>query len=78
MEIQNKQNMKSCQVCIPVTFDGGLQSSVRADLIHELLKYILFERQQIPSSLDQIKREVKLKVSQIMAMTIGCHAIVDI
>ena len=40
-------------------FDGGLESCVRADLTNELLKYILYERQQIPFPFDQIKRELK-------------------
>ena len=41
------------------SFEGGLQSCVRADLTNELMKYILYERQQIPFPIDQIRSEMK-------------------
>ena len=40
-------------------FEGGLQSCVRAELTNELLKYILYERQQLPFPFDQIRAEMK-------------------
>ena len=52
-------------------FDGGLQSCVRADLTNELLKYILYERQQIPFPFDQLKRE--LKTRQVKLSKFGRH-----
>ncbi|XP_052770088.1 MAD2L1-binding protein-like [Mya arenaria] len=59
--------LKTCKhpnVSIPVTFEGGLESRVRAEIINELFKYILYERQQIPLPFDQIKRELKQSMLQ--------------
>ncbi|KAK3092384.1 hypothetical protein FSP39_002189 [Pinctada imbricata] len=45
--------------CHEFVFDGGLESSVRAGLLIELIKYILYERQQIPAPYDWIVSELK-------------------
>ncbi|XP_055879547.1 uncharacterized protein LOC106057798 isoform X1 [Biomphalaria glabrata] len=37
-----------------IDFDGALLSSTRASLVIELIKYLLYERQQIPLPLDQL------------------------
>ncbi|KAL4237364.1 regulation of exit from mitosis [Mactra antiquata] len=67
MEIQTpNKNVKSASVL----FDGGLQSSVRSQLIIELLKYVLYERQQIPQPFDQVKRDVALKAEKSAEMKI--------
>ena len=49
---------KNRVVSVPVMFDGGLLSSARAEMVNELLKYFLYERQQMPMSFDHVKREV--------------------
>ena len=41
------------------SFEGGLQSCVRAELTNELFKYVLYERQQFPFPFDQIRAETK-------------------
>ncbi|XP_060072304.1 MAD2L1-binding protein-like [Ylistrum balloti] len=47
-------------------FDGTLQSGVRGSLIIELIKYLLYERQQIPLPVDYVKQELKkLSESQL-------------
>ena len=45
--------------CLDVEFDGILESSVRAILVIEMIKYIVYQRQQIPLPFDQIKRDVE-------------------
>ncbi|XP_069117962.1 MAD2L1-binding protein-like [Argopecten irradians] len=40
-------------------FDGTLQSRVRGSLVIELIKYLLYERQQIPLPVDYVKQELK-------------------
>ena len=62
MAFQNRSKVENKVFSCPVLFEGGLQSCVRADLIIELLQYILYERQQIPLSFAQIKRQVSEKV----------------
>ena len=41
------------------SFEGGLQSCVRAELTNELFKYVLYERQQFPFPFDQIRAELR-------------------
>lgn len=65
MEIQKRNKIRNEFHSFSVTFDGGLQSCVRANLISELLKYILYERQQIPLPFEQVKRDVEVKVIRI-------------
>ncbi|XP_033735995.1 MAD2L1-binding protein-like [Pecten maximus] len=40
-------------------FDGTLHSRVRGSLVIELIKYLLYERQQIPLPIDYVKQELK-------------------
>ena len=42
-------------VTFDVHFHGVLQTDVRAELIKELVKYILYQRNQIPMYFDQLK-----------------------
>jgi len=60
MEFQKSRNHTN--VSVSVKFDGGLQSTVRGQLVSELTKYFLYERQQIPMPIDHVKREIKEKV----------------
>ena len=43
---------------LDIVFEGIVQSSDCAKLIIELLKYIAYQRQQIPLSFDQLKKDV--------------------
>ena len=36
-------------------FDGVLQSGVRSALVEELIKFIAFERRQLPATFDSLK-----------------------
>ena len=38
-----------------IVFDGALLSTTRASLVTELLQYFLYERQQIPLPVDQLR-----------------------
>ena len=40
-------------------FDGGIQSHTRSLLVKEFLKYILYERQQMPVPYEQVKQVFK-------------------
>ena len=46
------------KIFLDVEFDGIIESSVRANLVIEMIKYIVYQRQQIPLPFDQIKRDV--------------------
>ena len=50
-----------------ISFDGLLDKNSKATLFNELIKYILFEKNQMPEMFDQLKRNthVRGKVSQI-------------
>ena len=58
MASSNRKKVPEPRTC-EFTFDGGLESSVRGGLIVELVKYILYERQQIPDPYDAIVTEIK-------------------
>ncbi|XP_063430615.1 uncharacterized protein LOC134712718 [Mytilus trossulus] len=45
-------------------FDGGIQSHTRCILVKEYLKYILYERQQIPVPYEQVKQGLKIMEDQ--------------
>ena len=47
------------KIFLDVEFDGIIESSVRANLVIEMIKYIVYQRQQIPLPFDQIKRDVE-------------------
>ncbi|XP_055957008.1 MAD2L1-binding protein [Patella vulgata] len=56
-----KENVnKSCDLI----FDGGLHSTTRGAMVNELVKYFMYERQQIPVPFDHAKRELK-KLSEL-------------
>ena len=46
------------EISCSVEFDGLIESSVRGKLIAEVLKYLVYQRQQIPQPYDQIKTEL--------------------
>ena len=50
---------------LDVSFDGVIQTSIRSALVIEYIKYIIYQRQQIPLPFDQIKgdTEIELEVS---------------
>ncbi|XP_021354991.1 MAD2L1-binding protein-like [Mizuhopecten yessoensis] len=52
---EREQDRLSCTF----VFDGTLQSRVRGTLVIELIKYLLYERQQIPLPIDYVKQELK-------------------
>ncbi|KAL3873481.1 hypothetical protein ACJMK2_036591 [Sinanodonta woodiana] len=53
--VVRKEDKSTINFC----FDGGLMSNIRAALITELVKYILYERQQIPMPYESVKQELK-------------------
>lgn len=42
-------------------FDGGLNSHTRASLVIELIKYLLYERNQIPLHFDGLKQQTQIE-----------------
>ncbi|XP_052104305.1 MAD2L1-binding protein-like [Mytilus californianus] len=51
--------------CKDLIFDGGIQSHTRCILVKEYLKYILYERQQIPVPYEQVKQGLKIMEDQL-------------
>lgn len=47
-----------------VTFNGGLQSRTRSALVCELVKYLSFQRNQIPLPVDHVKRDLKRRTDK--------------
>lgn len=43
-----------------ISFDGILQPDVRSFLVVEIIKYFLYQREQIPLPFDQFKRREKV------------------
>lgn len=39
-------------------FEEGLESKVRGKLVVEIIKYLMYQRQQLPISLDHLKRHI--------------------
>ena len=58
MAVCSNKGGKCDEIACDVWFDGGLKSSVRAELINELVKYLLYERQQIPVTYNEIQLEI--------------------
>ena len=52
-----RRRMKDEPVAFNIEFDGVVQMSVRARLIIELIKFILYHRQQIPQTYEQLKKD---------------------
>ena len=50
--------MAGCSKQFDFVFDGGLQSYTRASLINEVIKYLLYERNQIPLHFDILKQQM--------------------
>ena len=50
--------MAGCSKQFDFVFDGGLQSETRAGLINEVIKYLLYERNQIPLHFDILKQQM--------------------
>lgn len=44
-----------------ISFDGLLDKSNEAALFNELIKYILFEKNQMPEMFDQLKRSTRVR-----------------
>jgi len=45
-------------------FDGFLKSNAKGPIINELIKYLLYERQQFPLPFDHVKAELKQVVEK--------------
>ncbi|XP_046571061.1 MAD2L1-binding protein-like [Haliotis rubra] len=54
---KSEDQIKSCDIM----FDAGVHSNVRAVIANELLKYFMYERQQIPMPFDHLKKEALAK-----------------
>jgi Mad1 and Cdc20-bound-Mad2 binding len=50
-----KNMASSVSTSVDVTYDGYLGSEIRGELLKEFVKYILYQRSQIPMYFDQIK-----------------------
>ncbi|ELU02915.1 hypothetical protein CAPTEDRAFT_220722 [Capitella teleta] len=49
---------KGCEtISLTIPFEGLLSTTVRADLLREFVKYIFFQRQQIPIPFDHMKED---------------------
>jgi hypothetical protein len=48
---------------LDVIYDGYIGSEIRAEILKELVKYILYQRGQIPMYFDQIKETLRLPTS---------------
>lgn len=70
----------SVSTSVVVTYDGYLESEIRGELLKEFVKYILYQRSQIPMYFDQIKEllhrqsgAVEHTVSYIEVFCLGCR-----
>ncbi|KAK7468207.1 hypothetical protein BaRGS_00036568 [Batillaria attramentaria] len=52
--------MAGCSKQFEFVFDGGLQSSTRALLVNEVIKHLLYERNQIPLQFDFLRQQLAL------------------
>lgn len=50
--------MAGCSKQFDFVFDGGLLSQTRASLVNEVVKYLLYERNQIPLQFDILKQQM--------------------
>lgn len=50
---------KKVDISREMIFEGGIQSHTRCILVKEFIKYILYERQQIPVPYEQVKQGFK-------------------
>ncbi|GFO34900.1 hypothetical protein PoB_006140500 [Plakobranchus ocellatus] len=58
-QFQSHNMPKKSHFSHDIVFDGALLSTTRASLVTELLKYFLYERQQIPLPVDQLESLVE-------------------
>lgn len=56
----NRGSFKNNLTTYDFEFDEGLESKVRAKLVVEIIKYLLYQRQQLPMVLDQLKRHISV------------------
>lgn len=56
----NRGSFKNNLTTYDFEFDEGLESKVRAKLVVEIIKYLLYQRQQLPMVLDQLKRHISI------------------
>ncbi len=53
--VNRSKTVNNCDIFL----DGGLASNVKAALVKELIKYFMYERQQIPVPFDHLKRNAQ-------------------
>lgn len=51
-----------------IEFDGVVLSADRAKLVDEFIKYILYQRQQIPLPFEQVKRRISDEVRDLFSV----------
>lgn len=56
--VSKKTTQKMKQFSYDIVFDGALLSTTRGSLVIELIKYFLYERQQIPLPVDELRDHV--------------------
>lgn len=64
MKCRESQNI-SCSLY----FDGILQSGVRGSLVIEMVKYLMYERQQLPLPFEHVKRDLNKHKQQSESST---------
>lgn len=64
--------MAGCSKQFDFVFDGGLQSQTRASLVNEVVKHLLYERNQIPLQFDILKQQ--MMVNEAKSLQVRCHS----
>ena len=67
-DVSHLHIMAGCSKQFDFVFDGGLQSQTRASLVNEVVKHLLYERNQIPLQFDMLKQQMTVneaKASQV-------------
>ncbi|XP_062602805.1 uncharacterized protein LOC134264532 [Saccostrea cucullata] len=54
----NRGRFKNNLITHDFVFDAGLGLTVRAKLVVEIIKYLMYQRQQLPLALDQLKKNI--------------------
>ncbi|XP_061192889.1 uncharacterized protein LOC133201113 [Saccostrea echinata] len=54
----NRGRFKNNLITHDFVFDDGLGLTVRAKLVVEIIKYLMYQRQQLPMALDQLKKNI--------------------
>ena len=68
--LKNKKAKQHDKFCLDIQFDGVVQSSVRADLLVELIKQILYQRNQLPAGFDQLQQDLQKEVKIFVYLTV--------